>query len=339
MKRIFWLFRTNLRNLEYYHAYKNSNVFKEKCHDFYLLQGIWFLENDIFDEVIIWRLQPKGKNIKDIIFNINGKLFIQRFVKNFNECFNYEKPMITFFRGGFRDYCDLIRKDKKFFGRSLYLGAGKRIYPIFGGVYDKILIESEKDENPKFNTIPFYKTSNQNIFKPLNLVKKYDICWICNFTQIKQKGQGFFINEISKSNYLKKIRIVHIGNEEKLGKKLCDKYNVYNIEFLGKLEREKINEILNQSKIGIVTSNKSDGCPRISTEILSSGTPLLIRDQTRLLDIYKTFGVVQFNDKDLNYKTEYAFKKYEKLKKFLLSNFEIFDIDNVCKNNLKLWFE
>ena len=71
-----YIFRTNLKNLEYYHKFKDLEIFKNECHDFYLLMGIFFLENNKFDEVIIWRLSDQ--NIPDIIFNVNGKNFIQR---------------------------------------------------------------------------------------------------------------------------------------------------------------------------------------------------------------------------------------------------------------------
>jgi hypothetical protein len=100
MKKIFWLFRANLRQKESYHELKNLEDFKNNCWDWYLIQGIWFLENNIFDEVVIWRLQPKEIQ-NDLVFVINEKKFIQRWVQNFNEVFNYSKPDISFFRGGF----------------------------------------------------------------------------------------------------------------------------------------------------------------------------------------------------------------------------------------------
>ena len=120
MKR-FWLFRSNLKNLEYYNKYTTLDEFVEKCHDFYLLQGLWFLENDDFDEVRIIRIVKKPK--KQVMFDVNGKKFIQDFVTDFNKVFKRPKPDVTFFRGGFPEYDKLTKKDPKFFGMKLYLGS------------------------------------------------------------------------------------------------------------------------------------------------------------------------------------------------------------------------
>ena len=96
----FWLFRTNLRPLEYYHQYKSLENFEKNCHDFYLLMGIWFLKNRMYDNFIVWRLNPKRQKLEDIVFDIDGKKFIQRWVSNFNEVFTYDPPKKSFFRGG-----------------------------------------------------------------------------------------------------------------------------------------------------------------------------------------------------------------------------------------------
>ena len=332
----FWIFRTNLRPLEYYHSIKDLQTFKKGCHDFYLLMGIWFLENNIVDEVIVWRLKPKGV-VSDIEFIVKGKKFIQKFVDDFSYCFSYPKPYITFWRGGFEDYDRLTSARSYFFSpRSFYLAAGKRTIPQYGGKYDRILVESDLDLSK--GIWPFYKTANQEIFKPLNLQKKYDVCWISNFTQLKFKGQQFFIEQVSKSKFLKGLPICHVGNNPEVGIQLCKKCGVSNIKFLGYLTRPQINEVLNMSKFGLVTSNSIDGCPRVITEVMCSGTPLLVRKQTRLLEYYRKFGVIVFDDNEVEKKFEQAFKTYDFLK--TETNINVGDLlttEKVCKKNLELW--
>lgn len=334
MKR-FWLFRTNLTNLESYHKYDNLEDFENNLWDFYLLQGLWLLKNIDCKEVTIWRMTKK-KNY-DITFTINGKKFIQKFVRDFNVCFKENNPSVSFFRGGFPEYCRLLRKNRDFFGTSLYLGASKRRYPIYGGKYNNILVESERDM--RNNYIPFYKIGPPLIFHPLDLEKKWDICWPCNFSQIKQKGQEYFIHLISKSKFLKTLNIVHIGNQPKVGKNLCTKYKVNNIEFLDRLDRFGVNEVLNQSKFGVVTSNEVDGCPRISTEILASGTPLLIRKQTRLLKYYRSLDYVKtFTDSAFERVYKEADSKYEELRQKNLEGLKNeLSLDTIMNMNVKLW--
>ncbi len=335
--RSFWLFRTNLKLLEYYHQYKDLKTFEENCHDFYLLQALWFLENDYFDEVIIWRLSKKSP--EDIVFDVNGKRFIQRWVRNFSETFEYPSPEISFWRGGFLEYDAVTKINPKHFGFKLYLGAGRRIIPQWRGKYNAILMEDERDFKKVLRCKPFYKTASPRIFKPASFSELiYDICWPCNFRQITQKGQDFFIKTIGQSKELKQLKIVHCGNASKVGRNLCAKYGVKNIEFMGDLNRPKLNEVLNQSKFGIVLSNKADGCPRVSTEILMSGTPLLIRDITRLLKYYKGRGTVVFKDENIVNKIIYAIEDskehYFDVKSAIRDELSF---ASICQKNIDLW--
>ncbi|MGD2072473.1 MAG: glycosyltransferase [Candidatus Thorarchaeota archaeon] len=335
--RSFWLFRTNLKALEYYHQYKDLETFEKNCHDFYLLQGLWFLRNDYFDEVIIWRLSKK--DIPPTIFNVNGKKFSQIWVKSFEQTLEYPKPKISFWRGGFPEYDRVTKAHPKFFGKKLYLGAGRRITPQWGGKYSALLMEDEKDFKKGYKCLPFYKTASPEIFKPPSFsYLDYDICWPCNFKQITQKGQEFFIRSIGKSKKLKQLRIVHCGNSPKAGKTLCKKYGVKNIEFMGSLERLKLNEVLNKSKFGIVTSNRNDGCPRILTEILMSGTPLLVRNKTRFLEYYKGRGVIVFNDENITNKIIYAIEDrkqhYFDIKAAIKNELSF---SSICEKNINLW--
>lgn len=325
--KTFWLFRTNLRQYEYYHSIDNLEQFKKQCHDFYLLMGIWMLENTELEEFVVWRLvkeqsgHAKYSGRKE--FEVNGKKFIQLFVDDFNDCFQFEqfpRPDITLFRGGFPDYGKITKANPNYFGLKLYLGAGQRVFPKYGGIYDKILVEDERDMNPNFDCIPFYKTANPNIFYPMDLEKKWNICWPCNFSQEKYKGQEWFIKQVAKSDYLKSLKILHVGNVPKRGRDLCKKYGVNNIVFKGWVTRPELNEYLNQSNLGLVTSNELDGSPRILTEILCTGIPVGIRYETRCWSL----AVNNNTQKDGIYGLRYA--QTTKM-----------TLEIVCQGNLDLW--
>lgn len=343
----FWLFRSNLRHNEYYHNYTTLEEFSEKCHDYYLLMGIWFLENNYFDEVIIWRLTKPGSNYDgfSLIFDVSGKQFIQRWVSNFSETLKYPSPEISFWRGGFKEY-DVVTKQKPdHFGIKLYLGAGHRIVPQWGGKYDYILMEDKRDFRHDFNCKPFYKTASPKIFHTMSWIlnghpveKNYDICWPCNFAQIRQKGQEDFIRAISQSEFLKSLKIAHCGNKKNVGGRICKKFGVTNIEFHGELSRPRMNNLLNYSKFGLNNSNRIDGCPRVSTEILMSSQPLLIRNETRLLPYFKRFGVVEFNMSNIAKKIEEAMTNYDKLRAEVLRAIEDeLSFDSVTKKNVEIW--
>ena len=337
-----WLFRSNLRPLENYHSIKDIETFKKECHDFYLLQLIWYLENDYLDEAIVWRLRPLGedKNIENKHWKINGKWFSQCWVDNFEEALeqNTLSADISFFRGGFPEYDRLTNhKNKRKLGIKLYLGAGQRVYPVYGGQYDRFLFEEEVTFGKI--TIPFFKTASPNFFYPIPSMGDpiYDICYIANFNQLTYKGQEKFIKQVSNSKFLQSLRIAHIGNSPDIGRKLCQKYDVYNIEFKGWLERYETNLYLNQSKFGLVYSNKTDGCPRVISEILSTGTPLFISDQTRALNYYRCPGVTSFNDADFERTVNVCMNAYSGIKEQMMKSKRRFSMDLICKRNWKEW--
>lgn len=333
--RSFWLFRTNLKQFEYYHKYKSANDFKTYCHDFYLLQGIWLLENDIFDEVVIWRLCSYGTKCEDIVFNVNNKLFVQKFVDNFEECFKHNpRPKVTFFRGGFPEYGKLTKAKPERFGLALYCGTGRRVYPKHSGIYNKILVEDDKDLTA--GCVKFYKTASTKRFRPIKQDKLYDICWPCNFTQASYKGQEFFIKQISRSGYLQGLKILHVGNKPEIGAQLCKKYNISNVVFAGYTSRRKLNLLLNQSKLALITSNRTDGSPRLITEIMCAGTPLLLRKDTRALKYFRE-KAIGFGDYNVEQKIKEAVNNYPALKEKAVQHINDISMDVVCNKNIKHW--
>jgi len=333
-----WLFRSNLKSLEYYHEFKTLEEFEKKCHDFYLLMCLWYLKNNYVDQVIIWRLS-KNPPIP-ITFDIQGKKFHQFWVHNFEQTTKYPSPDISFWRGGFQEYDRVTKQHPKHFGKKIYLGAGKRRVPQWGGKYNLLLMEDERDFVKGKNCAPFYKTASPEIFKS-NLEKpEYDICWPCNFKQITQKGQEDFIRAISKSKELKNLKIVHCGNAQKTGIALCNIYRVKNIEFLGSLKRPELNRVLNKSKTGIVMSNHMDGCPRVLTEIVMSGTPLLVRNITHFLSEYKNpeLGVIEFNDENISDKIIEGVNNWLKYKsRVIKATQNEFSFEKTCKKNFEVW--
>ena len=338
MKR-FWLFRSNIRNLEYYHEFKDLETFEKKCHDFYMLFPIWLLRNNHFDEVVIWRLGDYVRD--DIIFNVNGKKFIQRWVRNFTQTLKYSPPEMSLWRGGFKEYDNITSLHPEHFGLKLYLGTGQRTYPQYGGEYDVILQEDEADFKKGFNCLPFYKTASPHIFNQRNNVIfniYWDICWPCNFTQIRYKGQEEFIKTIKKYPSLQKLKIVHCGNKPEVGKKMCKKYGVKNIEFLGWKTREELCKVLNSSMFGLCMSNRNDGCPRVATEILMTETPMIISEKTRLLSLYKKRGVTQVNNTIIERAILWAMENYSDLKSQVMHAVrDDISFDKICKKNIEMW--
>ena len=338
MKR-FWLFRSNLTSLEYYHEFKDLESFLKNCHDYYMLFPMWLLKTGYFNEVTVWRMTSESR--PDIVFNVGKGKYIQKWCKNFSHTLDFPSPDVSFWRGGFREYDNITKTNPKQFGFKIYLGAGQRVNAQWGGKYDMFLMEDDLDLKNNPGTLPFYKTASPFVFFPYKNGEtegSWDICWPCNFTQLRYKGQEFFIRSIAKSKYLRKLKILHCGNKPEVGKRLCTKYGVTNIRFVGSKDRKYINHILNFSKFGLNLSNRLDGCPRVSTEILMAGTPLIIHEDTRLLSYYKQKGVVEVNNDNIANNIKFGMDKYGEYKKQTLqaiSDELSFDVTN--QKNIDLW--
>jgi glycosyltransferase involved in cell wall biosynthesis len=337
--RTIWLFRTNLPTLEYYHSYTDLKTFEDKCHDYYLLFMIWLLKNNHFDTAVVWRLSKKPR--PDITFHIDGHMFIQRWVTDFRQCFDYNKPDVSFFRGGFPEYDQIVKERPGFLGLKLYLGAGKRQYPMYGGTYDAILYEDQRDKSSRYLMFAFYKAANPKIFFPkVDPKKEYEGCLPANFSQLKYKGQELLLQTISNSisQSLKKMKFIIPGNDSNTGTTLCSKHGVTNVDIPGQLTRSELNDTFNASLFGMVLSNQKDGSPRTMTEILFSGTPLLVLDETRLLNFYKDAGVGVTTRKNLEMAICSMVSDPEFLRNRLLKRLETdLTFDNICQMNIDLW--
>ncbi len=338
--RSFWMFRSNLKHLEYYHKYTELEEFEKKCHDFYLILPLWMVKNNKCDEAVIWRLTKKDR--PDITFQIDNRKFIQRWVRSFDECLKYKSPDVSFFRGGFPEYCNVTKRNPSHFGYKLYLGAGPRLYAKYGGKYDAYLLEDKGDFRNGYKCLPFYKTASPEVYHPyeeLNPSQEiFDVCWPFLYTHNRRKGEQEFIRAIGKSKFLKGLKIAHLGDKPNVLKQLCSKHGVSNIKFLGKVGYHEINYFLNHSKLGLCMSNKVDGCPRVMTETLMSGTPLILNRHTRLLDYYKKNGVVIVDEGNIAKKIEWALENLSDLERqvrYAIKN--SISVDRVCQKNLAVW--
>jgi len=350
--KIFYLFRSNLRHPEYYHKYKTLSEFEYNCHDFYLLFPLELLKMGKYDKVIIWRLTDIPRD--DIVFKFKNEIgtkgiFIQKFcTRSFDEAFSLPRPDVSVFRGGFQEYDSVINKIPGFFGKTFYLGASRRLTPQYGGEYDIILYESELDlssteSKSKFIFKRFFKTTNPKIFyHDDNIKPEFDIIWPWKYTSDHRKGEHFFLESIKKHSGLhglRQLKIYHCGNEPKKAKKLFDSYGVSNIICDDIKHYHDMSDIINNGICGLLTSDKEDGCPRLSTEILSCCVPLLIRNKTRLLDYYNGFGRFNYIDGNDLYNKFMFIKenRSEIVDRLKIRVRKDLSLREICNMNVKEW--
>lgn len=117
------------------------------------------------------------------------------------------------------------------------------------------------------------KCTDEALFCPLEGTRKeYDFCFIGRFDPRDKKGQLAF----TRSTLYHRRRAIFIGE-------FADAQVVETVrrawphaEVVESVPKSEINAVLNRSRVSVVYSGSSDASPRIVTESLAAGTPVLL---------------------------------------------------------------
>jgi glycosyltransferase involved in cell wall biosynthesis len=211
------------------------------------------------------RYSPQGEyDIGDKV-----KVFVLPNEREFEAVHRPSSNDILFVRGGlqWQSIVSLYRENnfKIFYdGSSTGITPPKK-YSVNVSLYD----DPEDGRRHGGRSLEFIKFCDENIFRPLSLEKRYDVCLIGTLTP--KKGQLEFARIAEKT-----WRIAIVGDP-------TDKAYVRRIqemlpqaEFFGEVSKARVNVILNQSKVAVIFSRKNDACPRVIVESLAAGTPVMI---------------------------------------------------------------
>lgn len=193
-------------------------------------------------------------------------------------------PQVLFVRGPFKEYQRFVRAcDEKSF--KIYYPAGEKFTPPKEfGHFDLVFADDERHlgslKRKGFRAALFKKPAAP-CFVPKGLDKQWDVCFIANGSQVRHKGWGTFRRLVEACPDLK---FVNVGlKNEKIIKQFRELPNVF---WAGWHRREQIPEFMNQSKVGLVLSNKKDGSPRVIQEYIACGTPIVVRSKTACSGLY-----------------------------------------------------
>lgn len=242
------------------------------------------ISRDGYGEVLYWIDPRKGRVGKREIKYRNN--FIERWVSRFKHYKIEFEPDVIFARGGFPQYDSILSRYPKAF--KIYYGAGKRFAPQSGSGkyksgfsshgYDLILVDTlkqlqkVKETFPKTRSELFIKPAADNVFKPQETAKEYDVIFSSNEHKAGIKGHDFIL-PIFPPN----LKMVQTGI---VSPKLKAKYP--NIEFKGWIPRKELPALYSKSKVAIVCCTNVDSCPRVISEALACNCPLLILDTVNL---------------------------------------------------------
>jgi hypothetical protein len=170
-------------------------------------------------------------------------------------------PEVIVARGGFKEYVPLLKCFPK--AKKVYYGANHGCIPKDGIKYDLILCDSEeqvrKCRKHGLNGKLFFKPAAPQ-FKPMGLDKKYDVGFSAIWPKDKRKNVAWVHKTIPKD-----LSMLQMGHACKAPKNVAVKYIAHN----------RMPRAINKCKVIIAPYTKEDSCPRIISEALACGVPVV----------------------------------------------------------------
>lgn len=199
---------------------------------------------------------------------------MERWIPNFETYTNNIVFDFVFCRGGFTTYHPVLKRFPN--AIKIYYGAGHRFLPQPGFFdYDIILQDSPeqveicKEKFPEILITLFIKPAADNIFYPIECKKEHDVCFPANAAQAF-KGHKFIYSTVPKD-----IKLLNLGNNPH------DYRYPENVTSYRVLRKDMAKEMA-KCKVGVVaTQSHIDSCPRVISEILACGIPIVVLDGTR----------------------------------------------------------
>lgn len=229
-----------------------------------------------------------------------GPGIIERWVPDIEKYNPKINPDIIMARGGFPYYDPFIKKFPN--AKKIYYGAGARYYPQskFKN-YDLFLVDSPSqydDIKNKGKNVEFIIKPAATMFKPYDVEKEYDICFMANATQAALKRHKYFIEKFSNSG----LKILSLGNTDKKWINYAKEKNT-DITWGGWMHRQYLPEQISKCKVGVVCCSSYDSGPRVIAEQIACGIPLVVTGgvnfwQEKYVSEEKKTGIVS-SDKDL----------------------------------------
>ena len=194
-----------------------------------------------------------------------------RWIPDFRKHTRWIEPDVIWARGGFDEYRAILKKSPN--AIKIYYGAGKRFLPDIHTKYDLTLQDSFEQHAIAQNKFPDMKhviwpKPAAPMFTPMEVEKKYDICFIANGTQKDIKGIPFIYNHIPRN-----LKCLHLG--------LPSDLNVPNNVTCKRVLKKDMPKYINQCRVGVVPYKEKDSAPRAMAEMIACGLPVVALDRVR----------------------------------------------------------
>lgn len=219
-------------------------------------------------------------------------------------------PDVIFARGGFNEYDMIIKQWPK--AITVYYGAGQRFCPK-DMKYDIVIVDTPyqrefvSEKYPDSIVREWIKPTIDDIFCPDGSPKEYDVCYVANDTQ-QFKGQDFIYNTLPHN-----LSLLHLGIDNGSRKVPSNIHRV-------RVKRDEMSGWYNRCSVGVVPYKNIDSSPRVISEMLACGLPVVALDRVNCPIEY--FGVGAYCDKEYFWEAVYNFigKDPNIVRKYYLDN-------------------
>ena len=200
--------------------------------------------------------------------------FEVRWITKLSKYADFE-PDVIIARGGFPEYVPLLKRFPK--ATKIRYGANHGCIPKDGIKYDLILCDSpkqvEKCKKHGLNGQLFIKPAPPQ-FKPMNIPKKYDCCFVAIHPEDKRKNVKWVYKTLPKD-----ISVLQLGHYPK---KLSVPKNV-KVKYI---KKESMPKAINKCRVLMAPYTSEDSCPRVIPEALACGVYPVVLESVNVWERY-----------------------------------------------------
>ena len=225
----------------------------ERCLDTWEQLAFWMTEPQDMAKVMYWGGSRK------VYYADNFSVHWIHDFKNYKG----KEPDVIIARGGFNEYIPILKQFPKAF--KVWYGANHGVVPRDNIKYDLVLCDSyaqkENAEKHGYKAELFIKPAPLQ-FCPQDVPKKYD----CLLAAVWPKDERKNVRWVYKTAP-KNIKILQVGHSAnmKIPKNVVIKY----------IEKDRMATAISKCKVVIAPYKSADSCPRIISEALACGVPVV----------------------------------------------------------------
>ena len=202
--------------------------------------------------------------------------FTEKWVESIGDYSPDFEPDIIICRGGFEYYDKFVMRYPA--PKKVYYGAGERYYPQSSFKnYDLFLVDAPRQmkaaQAKTSARVSLFVKPAATMFKPVDVEKRFDVCFMANAAQGEFKGHKEFLKAMAGAG----LRILNLGNTRRSYTDLADELGV-DVEWGGWSLRKHLPSRISECKIGVCCSLRKDSCPRVIPEYLACGLPIIVTD-------------------------------------------------------------